>query len=196
MDRVSRACYKIKLKCQSWAMEGVKRRVQSHVKTLAEFRAGLPPSKEQPTLPRRAQAIVGRLGTPDAMKNRMREWCEKEGSNVRGLQRWGDEIFSDVIYLWVEAEKAVWGIDRLRRRQANPPGHYMGWFANTFFTARTREFVIEPLIADYRREVETAIRNEQFVRERYLDLLYGYQFIKVSFGKAIWTVARLLISWH
>lgn len=147
------------------------------------------------TLPARVDAAKRLLGR-DAMLTRFNTLCAQGVTPTEAITQWLDELFWTLLWLWWYLEKAAMMQAREQYRLTHPPGRYMGWFAITFFTTKTREMVIEPLIDDYRREVADAIQSGGIIRERYLDLLYGVQFVKVAFGKWILAFLRLFFWWH
>ena len=88
MNRFSQKWYRLEFKLKSWVMNAPRDRMQRHQKTLMDFVKDHPPSHGQRSKNPRFQEIVARVSSPEAIKKRMVEWCEKEGSELHGMRRW------------------------------------------------------------------------------------------------------------
>jgi hypothetical protein len=111
---------------------------------------------------------------------------------LRVLERYCSELNLNAYLLSIAIDTGLRIAERRTRRIAMAPGRYLGWFARTFFTFKTQERVIEPLIADYQHEVFEAIVKGDAFRERFLPVLYGFKFLWIAIGKGVEIIIRLL----
>src|SRR6266436_5406138 len=106
MKWLNRVVGKVEFGTKNWVMRRVFMRVEIQQKRLLESMGDKKPTVDTPhTFPPRVAQIAARLQTKGAIKARLMELCEQEGSPTRGVIKWFDELFYDVIWLWWELEK-------------------------------------------------------------------------------------------
>lgn len=197
MTKLKRVLYKWRVKAQDWVMRKCRERMDT-IRARVEARGTLSDTSASHVvaLPPKFAEFQARFLEKGGMTARFKELCEKGASPTEAINQYFDELFWAVMFLWWYAEKAFYVENRNFYRRTHPPGAYMGWIAETFFTAKTRDLVIETTVADYRLEVRRALEGGDVFRERYLTLLYGIQFLKVAFGKWIMALLRALFWWY
>ena len=190
MKIAKRLWARIRVRIEGWVFRWVQSRLEVQSKRLSIF--GL--ATFTPTT--RGVKLFERLRDPSWRQNRLNELLAEESSQLRAFERYQSETLRDAMWISYEIERALQILERQQRLAAIPPGGFIGWLGRTFFTLKTQTRVIEPLIADYQYEINTAIAKGQLTRARFIMVAYALRFIEVTIGKWLVAIARLILFWH